>query len=243
MRIAYAAHTDSCTFFLDDDGVCRQIVRRASTLRGGIPGKGEPDSIARCIGAQYVASLDVSIHGGLVALPTVGIPMLFAYVGDAGRIALVRTGPVAKFETKRPMRPESGIRVKSGAGADETGVVIPLAIPRAPTTPAAAESGIDVDVDLDLSEAGEPELDEQHTHRFHRSMLAPVASRSDATSSRGFGPPRITPTPPPPSYTRTTPTPVVRHVTIVPPPRSSAQTLQIETPPRKRRGVLPARAR
>jgi hypothetical protein len=98
MAIAYAAHTESCTFLLDEDGICQQIIRRATR---------EKDHLARCIGAQYVASLDPDIPGRLVELPRAGAPLLFAYLTDTGRIALVRTGQVTKFETKRH---DSGVR-------------------------------------------------------------------------------------------------------------------------------------
>jgi hypothetical protein len=90
MQIAYAAHTDACTFYLDEEGICRRVVRKRSKIASD-------EKAERCLGAQYVASLDAE-GGGLVALPRVGMPMLFAYVGENGRIALVRTGAVVRFE-------------------------------------------------------------------------------------------------------------------------------------------------
>jgi len=91
MNIVYAAHTDACTFYLDDDGICRRVLKKRTKTAS-------EEKSERCLGAQYVASLDVSTEGGLIPLPRVGVPMLFAYVGDGGRIALVRTGAVVRFE-------------------------------------------------------------------------------------------------------------------------------------------------
>ncbi len=105
MHIAYAAHTEACTFYLDDDGICRRVLRkRAKPLTALLSGANEENGSnadqrsERCLGAQYVASLDPSASGGLIPLPRVGVPMLFAYVGEGGRIALVRTGNVLRFE-------------------------------------------------------------------------------------------------------------------------------------------------
>lgn len=53
----------------------------------------------RCIGAQYVASLDGSAPGFLTDKPKTGTAMLFARTDENGRISLVRTGQVLKFET------------------------------------------------------------------------------------------------------------------------------------------------
>jgi hypothetical protein len=78
--IIYAAHTASCTFLLDSEGICRRIVvapkGKRSTSR----------TASRCVGAQYVASLDGSAAGGLV--------------DERGRVSLVRTAAVISFESK-----------------------------------------------------------------------------------------------------------------------------------------------
>jgi hypothetical protein len=92
--IIYAAHTASCTFLLDSEGICRRIVvapkGKRSTSR----------TASRCVGAQYVASLDGSAAGGLVEMPRVGAAMLFARVDERGRVSLVRTAAVISFESK-----------------------------------------------------------------------------------------------------------------------------------------------
>jgi hypothetical protein len=92
MEIVYAAHTQAGVFMLDEQGVCRWAVAQ--------PGKREmvPE---RIVGAQYVAALDLGAEGGLVTFPRVGCPMLFAVTDEAGRIRLVRTPPLQRFEDRR----------------------------------------------------------------------------------------------------------------------------------------------
>ena len=50
--IVYAAHTASCTFLLDSEGFCRRIVLAPNARRSAAR------TAARCVDAQYVASLD-----------------------------------------------------------------------------------------------------------------------------------------------------------------------------------------
>ena len=93
MDIVYAAHTESGTFMLDGTGVCRWAVAP--------PGKTHAKVPDRIVGAQYVATLDVSAPGALVPLPKPGCPMLFASTDENGHVTLVRTPPVQRFEDKR----------------------------------------------------------------------------------------------------------------------------------------------
>jgi hypothetical protein len=92
--ISYAAHTSSCTFLLDREGICRRIVVAPAKRRES------SRNAARCVGAQYVASLDSHAAGGLVEMPRVGAAMLFARVDDQGRVTLVRTGVLVSFESR-----------------------------------------------------------------------------------------------------------------------------------------------
>lgn len=108
--IIYAAHTASCTFLLDSDGICRRIVVAPKGKRSA------SRTASRCVGAQYVASLDGSAAGGLVEMPRVGASMLFARVEDNGRISLVRTAIVTSFESKAAEDPFA----ETGSGAVET---------------------------------------------------------------------------------------------------------------------------
>jgi len=95
-EITYAAHTATCTFLLDGEGICRRIVMSPGSKR-----REAAKNAARCIGAQYVATLDASVPGCLVELPKPGLAMVFARVDENGRIALVRTGSLTAFETKK----------------------------------------------------------------------------------------------------------------------------------------------
>jgi hypothetical protein len=115
---AYAAYTDAVTFFLDENGVCVRVVltRRApdDVTQGG---RTRARAADRCIGAQYVASIDRSTPGGLVPTPQAGAPMLFAYLGADGRIGVVRTGPLVRFENlleRTTLRPDDE-EIQSGA--------------------------------------------------------------------------------------------------------------------------------
>jgi hypothetical protein len=100
MPIAYSATTEGVTFLLDDMGVCRRVllkhVGRDQTTLGG---RTRSEAARAIVGAQYVASIDTRVAGGLVPMPKPGAAMLFAYQGDDGRLAVVRTGPLVKFET------------------------------------------------------------------------------------------------------------------------------------------------
>lgn len=101
-EITYAAHTASCTFLLDAEGFCRRIVVSPSSTRNLTKrGRDVRSVAARCIGAQYVASLDPAVSGLLADKPRVGASMLFARVDERGRVSLVRTGVVTKLETHR----------------------------------------------------------------------------------------------------------------------------------------------
>jgi hypothetical protein len=108
-EITYAAHTTTCTFLLDSEGVCRRIVMAPHVKRK------ETQTAARCVGAQYVASLDAAAAGCLVEMPRIGAAMLFARVDDRGRVSLVRTGPCTQFEQTPAENPFDSVSVKTSA--------------------------------------------------------------------------------------------------------------------------------
>ena len=114
VEIAYAAHTESCTFMLDANGVCRWVVASNAAAKPQTrQWEKSQQAAARCVGAQYVASLDVHTKGGLLEMPRVGVPMLFARVdAETGRVTLVRTAPIVRFETRNEARDDwdSGLR-------------------------------------------------------------------------------------------------------------------------------------
>jgi hypothetical protein len=105
MPIAYSATTDNATFLLDEFGVCRRIlIKRVAHGQHTMGGRTRAQAAHAVVGAQYVASIDTRVTGGLVPMPKPGAAMLFAYMGEDGRLAVVRTGPLVKFETlTRPL--------------------------------------------------------------------------------------------------------------------------------------------
>lgn len=106
--IAYAAHTDAGLFLLDSEGVCQAFIpsslEEASAEESGEYRLRREDSVAgeSCVGAQYLASIDVTEPGAMIALPRVGATMLFGVVRATGRMALLRTGPLVRFESVEP---------------------------------------------------------------------------------------------------------------------------------------------
>lgn len=95
-EISYAAHTQGCTFLLDAEGICRQVVVSPNNQR-----REQARAASRCVGAQFVAALDPSAAGLLAEKPRVGGSMLFARVDERGRVSLVRTGHLTGFERYR----------------------------------------------------------------------------------------------------------------------------------------------
>lgn len=90
-EMAYAVHTHTCTYLLDDAGVCRWIV----AARGAVP-----SHIQRCIGAQFVACLDLAHEGGLIGELCAGARALFVGRG-ADHMLLLRTGEILSVDDRR----------------------------------------------------------------------------------------------------------------------------------------------
>jgi hypothetical protein len=142
--IVYAAHTTACTFLLDADGICRRIVMNPSNKR-----RDSAKTASQCVGAQYVASLDGSVAGCLVEMPRVGAAMLFARVDDRGRVALVRTGPVTRFEAEPAEDPFDDQSVKTSAPP------VPRTRPTLQPVAAVAKPRSDADHDPDYFDASD----------------------------------------------------------------------------------------
>jgi hypothetical protein len=103
MEIAYVAHTEACTFLLDGDGICRSFVAGAQASEATL------STAQRCVGAQYIASLDRDAEGPLIHDPKVGTRLVFAVVKDNGRVALVRSGPLVRFEALEEPMPVAAV--------------------------------------------------------------------------------------------------------------------------------------
>jgi hypothetical protein len=167
VEFAYAAHTDSCTLLLDENGVCRHIM--ASNGRDPrAPAKREPSpqATSQCLGAQYVASLDPSTDGGLAQMPRAGLSMLFARIEDDGRITLVRAGPIGLFEMLNEVRPRAnGIQMRShrapahGSMRDDATHNTPTRRVRRPDAFEEASASEEREVGASNAEVHEPKLE------------------------------------------------------------------------------------
>ena len=91
MQLAYVAHSERCALLLDGDGICRWFVPK-------VDDESVVAAAKRCIGAQFVATLDPEATGLLGHDPSVGKSILLARVDD-GRVSLVRFGPLVQFDT------------------------------------------------------------------------------------------------------------------------------------------------
>ncbi|MBI4957567.1 MAG: hypothetical protein HY908_36515 [Myxococcales bacterium] len=96
--MAYAVQTRTCTYLLDDAGICHWIMAPAGVV---------PSHVQQCIGAQFVACLAFDTPGGLVPELTVGARALFVrHVED--RLVLLRTGPILALEDQRESSEDLG---------------------------------------------------------------------------------------------------------------------------------------
>jgi hypothetical protein len=156
MPIAYVAQTRDHLLMLDEDGVCLHVHRRSKDR-----GDDAVDGAIRCIGAQYVAALDPAEPGFLGHAPTIGAPLLFAKADGRGKISVIRTGPLERFEVRG-----SGLHDRLPAtahAADPTGAADALAQTQR-TVPATIRYLPEDDGDLDDG----PESDEDPTLRARR---------------------------------------------------------------------------
>jgi len=128
MPIAYSATTEAATFLLDEFGVCRRVLlKHVFHGQHTMGGRTRPQAARAIVGAQYVASIDTHVFGGLVPMPKPGAAMLFAYMGDDGRLAVVRTGPLVKFETlSRPLADDTERDLEYEDYDDDEAMTAPL---------------------------------------------------------------------------------------------------------------------
>ena len=86
----YAVHTQTCTYLLDEEGVCRWIVSPTGMV---------PPDVRLCVGAQFVACLDLRIGGALVGELRIGASALFVRTeAETGRVVLLRTRVIEHVE-------------------------------------------------------------------------------------------------------------------------------------------------
>lgn len=99
MPIAYSASTSGATFLLDEQGVCRRVLLKRASSSETPSERSRHQAAKLVVGAQYVASIDTRVEGGLLPMPRPGAALLFAYADESGRLAVVRTAPLVRFET------------------------------------------------------------------------------------------------------------------------------------------------
>lgn len=93
-EVVYAVHTRTCSYLLDEDGVCRWIISPTGMV---------PLDVRRCVGAQFVACLDSTVQGGLVGELVLGASGLFVKHDPAtGRMILLRTTRIEHVEFRGP---------------------------------------------------------------------------------------------------------------------------------------------
>ena len=128
MELAYVAHAARCALLLDADGICRWFLLKSE--EPGVAAMAE-----RCVGAQFVATLDPDVEGLLGHEPAVGKNVLFARVDD-GRVTLVRFGPLVEFETlARPIEHrETRARVATASEPAPVDLPVDPTIEAAPAT-------------------------------------------------------------------------------------------------------------
>jgi len=90
-EMAYAVNTRTCTYLLDEDGVCRWIVSPEGVV---------PPHVRKCIGAQFVACLDLGVEGGLVGELRSGARALFVQNAE-DHMVLLRTGEIQRIDDRR----------------------------------------------------------------------------------------------------------------------------------------------
>ena len=101
MNAVFLATSEHHVLSLDADGICRVVTPC------GKPGAGR--DVSRCLGAQFVATLDPAAPGLLALEPRAGASMLFIRIDD-GRASLLRFGPVVAFESLEDQAPVSSYR-------------------------------------------------------------------------------------------------------------------------------------
>ena len=123
----YAVHTTTCTYLLDEEGVCRWIVSPTGMV---------PPEVRFCVGAQFVACLDPAVGGGLVGELRLGTAALFVRRDpETGRMLLLRTRRIDQVETRGGgalgggvSTPAAPLHAVASAHADRSPEIIPAAL-------------------------------------------------------------------------------------------------------------------
>ena len=212
MEIVYAAHTRSGVFMLDAEGVCRWAVAQPGRTAEKVP--------ERIVGAQYLATLDLDAEGALVDLPRVGCPMLFAATDEKGRIRLVRTPPLLRFEdrregaTRRPLASKFDIEVTPRKAPAQTVQARPYEDDATPVAPMPRSSSIPPPPSVPPPSVPPPSTVPES---LPVPLMRPTTVTRAIVPSQPHLPAPRTPLPPPPR-TPLPPPPRARIAARIPPP-------------------------
>jgi len=205
MDLAYEAFTESCTFGLNEAGICVRVTAQPGASANMLAIAG------RCLGAQYVASLDATVEGLLTQLPKPGTRLLFARAEDDGRIVLVRSGPIEHFVKLEEIERDTAAREASlsvqEAGAPEAGFPeeLPAPLPEELPTRRDVEQVFDEAVEVEAPKT--KTYEEEETVPFsRRHSSANEAMELEAVTRRSPSTIRTFPAPP----ARLAPHPLVR---------------------------------
>lgn len=114
-------------------------------------------------------------------MPKPGAPMLFAYMGDDGRLAVVRTGPLVKFETlTRPLADDTMRDLEYEDYDDDEAMTAPLHQSGERSTPVVS---LLIEDEWTLPEEPPPPTlpTLPHHHRMRRSAPVPKSGESAPT--------------------------------------------------------------
>lgn len=203
MELAYEAFTEACTFGLNEAGICVRVTAKPGASANMLAIAG------RCLGAQYVASLDATVEGLLTQLPVPGTRLLFARVEDDGRIVLVRSGPIEHFVTREEIEratEEREAEALSSGPDDFTDEIpasnVPADLADLPPTRRDMEQAIDEAVEVEAPPTKTYEEEEtvpfsrRHAEASEPMELAAVTRRSPSTIRAFPAPPaRLAPQP------------------------------------------------
>jgi hypothetical protein len=112
-EMTYAVHTGTCTYLLDDEGICLWTVAAGPSAAPGTD---------RCVGAQFVACLDVRAPGALVGELRVGGCALFVR-REHGRFVLLRTMPIERVEERGAIDADARAHREQITAQDATAVL------------------------------------------------------------------------------------------------------------------------
>jgi hypothetical protein len=114
--MTYAVHTATCTYLLDDEGTCLWTLSPSGHAAPGTD---------RCVGAQFVASLDLLAPGGLVGELRLGACALFVR-REHGKFVLLRTLPIENVEHRARTEEEARVHREVLNSQEATAVLADL---------------------------------------------------------------------------------------------------------------------